>query len=243
MIAANLTAALDLRTWGVRKLSEEVLQAVELDGEDPPRGYSYGAIRAYRDGKTKKPRTPALRLIARVLDVRPEWLIWNEGEMTEADERVRAAAERRFPPSEDPGFWMTKIDVVFPEFDCLPPDSKHLVMTAVLRYMRGLPKDIQSKGLTAELNEALNVFLVTMAEFLCGPLYAWYGKVDPSQAKVADYLRGAVHAFLLSMPEGPIEELPAITRRGPNGQVDLWHWRFSQVSEKPTEKGDQEHEV
>lgn len=71
--------------------------AEELGGEDGQyphlRGTSYGGVRQYVEGAVTHPRVELLRAMADVLGVRGDWLAFDEGPMTDAEERGRQAAE------------------------------------------------------------------------------------------------------------------------------------------------------
>ena len=88
------------------------------------RGTSYGGIRQYAEGKVRNPRIDLLRAIADVLEVRGDWLAFDEGAMTEEEERRRqakqeAGGEESPPVSHDgePGLsWADLIQVVQQSF-------------------------------------------------------------------------------------------------------------------------------
>jgi transcriptional regulator with XRE-family HTH domain len=72
------------------------------------RGTSYSGVRLYLEGSDDKPSKPnvgLLRAMADILGVRPEWLLFHEGEMTEDEEKARRKSEwitaRTLPPRED----------------------------------------------------------------------------------------------------------------------------------------------
>lgn len=52
------------------------------------RGTSYGGVRHYVEGKVTSPRVELLRAMAEVLGVRPDWLAFGEGPMTEEEARL-----------------------------------------------------------------------------------------------------------------------------------------------------------
>lgn len=57
------------------------------------RGSSYGGVRQYVEGSVRNPRIELLRAMADVLRVRPDWLSFDNGAMTEQQEAVRRAQE------------------------------------------------------------------------------------------------------------------------------------------------------
>ena len=58
------------------------------------RGSSYGGIRQYVEGKIESPRGELLQAMADELGVRPEWLAFNKGLMTEREEQAQKALKR-----------------------------------------------------------------------------------------------------------------------------------------------------
>lgn len=87
LYAKNIHRALDRRSMSVRRLAE-------LMKDRDVRGASYGGVRLYADGGVKNPRTETLEAIAEVLNVRKEWLIRDEGPMTEAEAARQEEVER-----------------------------------------------------------------------------------------------------------------------------------------------------
>lgn len=55
------------------------------------RGATYGGVRLYLTGEVTNPRVELLRAIADVLGVRADWLAFDDGPMTEAEEAARRA--------------------------------------------------------------------------------------------------------------------------------------------------------
>lgn len=88
---------------GPRPMSVRGLQK-ELEKRFPDlRGTSYGGVRLYtEDNNVRNPRVELLRAFAEVLEVRADWLAFDEGEMTEAEQ---AAADLVAPES-----WVMKAD-------------------------------------------------------------------------------------------------------------------------------------
>lgn len=84
----------------VRSLCREMheLYGPKRKGEPPKlRGVSYGGIRKYvGDAPPKVPRIELLRAIAEVLEVRPEWLAFNDGPITEREARVQQVARANY---------------------------------------------------------------------------------------------------------------------------------------------------
>lgn len=72
------------RPMGVRQLARAV-----ADAHPDLRGASYGGVRQYVEGNIRNPRGELLRAMADALGVRPEWLAFNEGAMTAAEEVAR----------------------------------------------------------------------------------------------------------------------------------------------------------
>jgi transcriptional regulator with XRE-family HTH domain len=195
VIALNLQRVLGAKGIGVRELSRLVKEAIESSGEVEPRNVSYGTIRAYTLGKAA-PRVEALRWIAKVLQVREKWLIYNEGEPTEEAQRLMAAHKGHDTPSEKDEIYQ-RIDEVFPEFELLPDDSHLLVMTAISRYINA-----SADGTLTET--AFDIFLSAMRQAVLGPLF-WRAHVtgmpiDSSDPAQQDFLRTAVSAFILAIP-------------------------------------------
>lgn len=95
--AERLTRA---RERGPRPISVRALHKALEKGFPNLRGTSYGGVRHYAEGKVTAPRVELLRAMADVLEVRPDWLAFGEGEMTEAMERARGS-EPEAEPSRD----------------------------------------------------------------------------------------------------------------------------------------------
>lgn len=76
------------RPMSVRGLSDA------LNAEGSPyrgiRGSSYGGVRQYVEGAVRSPRIEVLRAMADVLGVRGDWLAFEDGAMTEGEERASA---------------------------------------------------------------------------------------------------------------------------------------------------------
>lgn len=72
------------RPMGVRQLARAV-----SDTHPELRGASYGGVRQYVEGNIRNPRVELLRAIAGALEVRPEWLAFDDGPMTAAEEEER----------------------------------------------------------------------------------------------------------------------------------------------------------
>jgi transcriptional regulator with XRE-family HTH domain len=181
IVAQNLTRVMDAKGIGVRELARLVDAAVKASGAVSPGNVSYGTIRAYTLG-TATPRAEPLRWIAGALGVRAEWLIWNEGQPTDEGERLMVAGdtdERR------------RIDAVFPEFSLLPDDAQLLVLAALARSTHP-----DGEG---GLLHALRLFIM-------GPLQ-WRASamggvvVNRSDPAHQDYLRAALGAFILAIPQ------------------------------------------
>lgn len=92
--------------------------AKEMRGRYRHRGSSYGGIRQYVEGKIESPRVELLRAMADELQVRPDWLAFNDGPMTEQEERARSALEgvTRSERRKEEWDWREDIKVVQEEF-------------------------------------------------------------------------------------------------------------------------------
>jgi hypothetical protein len=77
------------------------------------RGTSYGGIRQYAEGVVRHPRVELLRAIAAVVGVRGDWLAFDEGGMTEAEE----LAKQQPPLTPEPGQVERTRAAVFAAFD------------------------------------------------------------------------------------------------------------------------------
>jgi transcriptional regulator with XRE-family HTH domain len=103
------------RPMGVRQLARAV-----SDAHPELRGASYGGVRQYVEGNIRNPRAELLRALAGALGVRPEWLAYNEGAMTAAEE-----AERKRPAiTPDPGQIQRTRAAVFAAFNQETPGLK-----------------------------------------------------------------------------------------------------------------------
>lgn len=95
------------RPMSIRQLGSEMKKAYP-----DLRGATYGGVRQYVAGNIQNPRIELLRAIAEVLQVRPEWLAFGEGEMTEKAQRVAEAAQQAAAPalSQIPGATNAPLD-------------------------------------------------------------------------------------------------------------------------------------
>lgn len=76
----------------VRGLAKVIQEYEAADGTRPYkglRGATYGGIRQYVEGNITNPRHELLNAIATALEVRADWLRFNEGSMTDVQERSR----------------------------------------------------------------------------------------------------------------------------------------------------------
>lgn len=78
--ADRLTVALER---GPRPMSVRALARKIEEEYSELRGASYGGVRLYATGGARNPRVELLRAIADVLQVRGDWLAFDDGEMTE----------------------------------------------------------------------------------------------------------------------------------------------------------------
>ena len=93
----------------VRKLAEEMSSRYKH-----LRGSSYGGIRQYVEGKIESPRGELLQAMADVLGVRPEWLAFNKGLMTEREEQAQKALKRAKSREEgsEIALWQERYDAL-----------------------------------------------------------------------------------------------------------------------------------
>lgn len=79
---------------GPRPMSVRGLAEVLRERYPDLRGTSYGGVRLYTEpgDRPYRPRLELLRAIADVLGVREDWLAFNDGSMTEAEEHLRSSA-------------------------------------------------------------------------------------------------------------------------------------------------------
>lgn len=80
------------RPMSARQLADEFKRMKERK-ELPHdlRGTSYGGVRQYTEGRVANPRVELLQAMAQVLGVRTEWLAFDDGKMTEAQEAASRA--------------------------------------------------------------------------------------------------------------------------------------------------------
>lgn len=102
----------EARQWGPKPMSvRELAREVRAKYKDL-RGASYGGIRQYADGAIASPRIDLLKAIAHVLQVRPEWLAFGNGTMTEAAEVAARASSGAVAAVGDPGGFMAPAEDV-----------------------------------------------------------------------------------------------------------------------------------
>jgi transcriptional regulator with XRE-family HTH domain len=124
----RLRMALEIgpRPMGVRQLARAV-----ADAHPDLRGASYGGVRQYVEGKIRNPRAELLRAIAGVLDVRPEWLAFDDGPMTAAEEEER----KRPAITPDPEQIQRTRMAVFEAFRDETPGLRLIGIDAVDRFL------------------------------------------------------------------------------------------------------------
>lgn len=192
------------------------------------RGSSYGAIEAYRKGSVRRPRLEVLRATAEILEVRSEWLIWGEGEMTSAAERIAAANRSGYPGKDDnpTGFLLTRIDREFPEAELIQqhaPEAWALVATALLQFTEGTPPESLQQDGTIDPT-TWDMFWMGLRQAVVCPLLMWalpdgpavsgdsweagLSRIEWSSRRVRNYLIAALGAFIQAIPER--REGPAI---------------------------------
>jgi hypothetical protein len=217
-VSSRLKKALSHSGLGVRALSRRVTEEVKSLGGEKPRGTSYGAIYGYVEGTGGAPNVGALRLIAIALGVREEWLIWDDGEMTEAAQRIAAAHGLVDMPSKEESpadFLLARIDLVFPEYELLPQEAKLLALAALTRFSEAVP-DHRFDETGAHLPDDFNIFWMSLRNFLLPPLLVWglpdgasggenpweaaVGRIDWSSRRVRDYLLAALAAYSQAVP-------------------------------------------
>jgi hypothetical protein len=96
---------------GPRPLTLRRLHRELEEGFPDVPGTSYSGVRKYSAGQVKKPRIELLNAMASVLGVRPEWLAFGEGEMTEELQEARrmTAESPTHPRFQDPVDWSVVI--------------------------------------------------------------------------------------------------------------------------------------
>ena len=165
------------------------------------RGYprvSYEAARTYH--YDRDPPVEYLVRVSGVYGVRLEWLAgFDQGEMTDGDERLRMAEEGLMPsPEEQPlDFIQARIDVVFPEYEDLAADCQALVIVATHRFVRAA-----QAGLGTVEPDVFNIFLCMLRQTIISPLCSWYGPegFDPKEEHQRDTIRAMLSAYISSIP-------------------------------------------
>lgn len=89
--AGRLSKALDR---GPRPMSRRALGAALRDAYPNLRGTSDSGVRHYVDGEVRNPRTELLRAMADALGVRGDWLAFDQGSMTQAEQDVGAEPDQ-----------------------------------------------------------------------------------------------------------------------------------------------------
>jgi transcriptional regulator with XRE-family HTH domain len=186
------------------------------------KGSSYATVHAYLQGRTEPPQD-FLRTVARVLNVRPEWLIAGEGAATQAALRV----ESWLDPWEEVGTAAGKrmqrtrelLLKQLPVFERLPRTVRHLLTDALVRYEAGTPGRHVTDERLAELARQLWALMAR-------PLRTWgfRNDLDPERGELllqsrdfADYGVAMLHALMLALPApgtaGPITKTKRVSRR------------------------------
>lgn len=80
---------------GPRPLSVRKLAGLLQESYPGLRGVSYGGVRQYVEGRVENPRVELLRAIARTLNVREAWLLYEDGAMTEGEDAAERIAEEQ----------------------------------------------------------------------------------------------------------------------------------------------------
>lgn len=159
------------------------------------RGTSYGGIRLYtEDGKVTNPRVELLRAIAEVLEVRPDWLAFDNGPMTEREMRA-LEAERdaaQLPTVTD------YIAAEAPEFADLSPVVQAVVVNTAMRWA-GV--DSPRFPFSAEGSGPTVMAAKEVLDALKRPLEAWGLSLNSMEPpRQADYCIAMAHALALSAP-------------------------------------------
>ncbi len=187
------------------------------------RGASYASVFGYLKGRTE-PGQDFLHAAARVLNVRPEWLIAGEVAATQAALRV----ESWLDPWEEIGTAAGKrmqrtrelLLKQLPVFERLPRTGRHLLTDALVRYEAGTPGRHVTDERLAELARQLWALVAR-------PLRTWGFRhdLDPERGELllqsrefADYGVAMLHALMLALPApgmaSPIAKTKHVSRRG-----------------------------
>lgn len=202
-VASRLREAMKREGVGVRELHRRLSELIESKGEGAPRGASYGSIRAYIEGSTRKPRLSTLKLIAEVLGVREEWLIWDEGERTAALQRLAMAGRGELPDPGEEDFIAVLMDRLFPEWESLPTEGQVMVTQVFEQFFESCPPEwFDDEGnLLKEAEWDLDVLLIGLRQFVVSPLRMWRGEIDWRNRRVIEYLRVAIGAYAMAIPD------------------------------------------
>jgi transcriptional regulator with XRE-family HTH domain len=186
----RLTRAVDLRYGSVRKFEREIKkQAPGL------RGTSRQTLYRYINGESDPP-DGFIATAAELLGVRREWLALGHGGRTEEEEQVRRARAVAVKPET---FIEARIAAVFDEFSRLSIGNQSLVYEALTRFLARVPADWYDPD--GRLHpDMYDLFLMGVRQAVGAPLKMW-GQEDWESPRAQDYIRAALSAFILSIPE------------------------------------------
>lgn len=96
------------RPMSIRQLGQE------MEERHPEmRGATYGGVRQYAAGNIQNPRVELLRAIAHVLEIRPDWLAFDDGPMTEEEDGVAETTLRAIEEADGDAGWKRALEMKF----------------------------------------------------------------------------------------------------------------------------------
>ena len=205
-------------------LDVKALQARVIEKAGAMRGTSYGSIWSYVKGQAPlEPRREVIDALASVLGVLPSYLLAGGPRTPEEKDVADLAAERA-----KGNFLEALVDCAIPEFNELEIDAQGLLIQALARFRAAAPRDwFPPDDKTRPYAVHLVAFLATLRQAVFMPLWAWSDKPDLSEPATSDYIRGALAAFILSIPR----QLP----RPPTYRLEMYD---GQSTDKPHGKPD-----
>ena len=200
------------------------------------RGTSYGTVWSYVNGQAPtEPRREVINALAEIFSVRPQWLAFESGRRTTAEEAAaKAMADGRRP---EPDYVQAAFRKVLPDLERLPYAESALL--SAWELLRGRLIDYAPPAATYKGQKLMDTALATrLAEALMAPLDAL--QMNPGQALQKDYSALAFEKYLVLAAEA-VQQLFLVetdTFQAP----DLATWEamrdgFLSKSEPPKKRG------
>ena len=197
------------------------LQQALHDKKVPVPGSSYANVHAYFKGRTR-PTLEFIKAAAEELGVKPEWLAFGNGWMTEREQREAEAAAALLEREEERegSLFNERMLEELEGLDRLDP-SVHLALHALVhRWLAAMERS----GRELESEDEVKAYLDLTWHFLREPLRAWARWIDRDvtmdSGSLSDYMTAMLHAMNLSLqvvaPPGLTPEEVATWPKYPN---------------------------